>query len=188
MPTINELKNDDKVVNFSKIETLKNEDPKDFHTKQETSSKYKVEREAQIENGLAVIGNAFPNTNPLILLLGKWWEVKTARAEVKKLIDKEAKKEGYDKNQYLQEILKEDVEKLADLSEAINRIKYAVNYFKPRTPQDYKIPMKQISIDGEIYEIAIKLFETAKNDKLSKAKLRNFVIENGNKIETIEEL
>ena len=187
-------------VEFQNVEFLNSENPMDHIVdKVTTSSKYNAEREKEIGNGLKSLieiskiedadGNKIFPINPLLINLGAWWEVKEARAEVKKLIDAEGLAKGFDKNQYLQEILKSEVDALSDLGEAINRIKYSVTYFKPRTKPNYKIPMKQVRIDDSIYNIAIASFNDAKeNQKLTGKKLKQFVIDNGTIMNEIEQL
>lgn len=190
MSKINKLKNqvENETVTFSK-EYLTETNPLSIIVEGETtSSKYDKEREEKIGKGIDLIKEKFPNINPLTILLGLFWEHKTARAEVKKMIDAEAEEKGFDKNQYLQEVLREDVESLSDFSEAINRLKYAINYYKPRNPQNYKVPTKQVRVGDDLYEIAIKDFEEARTTTKSAKQLKAYVIENGKKIEGIETL
>lgn len=180
--------------NFSDIDFLQETDPSDFHTENSVSSKYDKDREKEIVDGIAVIAGLGLEVNPLLLMLGKWWEVKQARAEIKKMIDAEATSLGHDKNDYLQVVLAEQVTQLAAMGEAISRIKYAKTYFKPRGTYTSKLPMKQVSIDGVVYELPLIKYNEARaeyGEKLNKAdkdKIIKFVKSIGNEVSSIEEL
>ncbi len=172
---------------FNDLEWLQNNNPADYIVAGETTTKkYNEEREEEIKSGLVVIADKF-SVNPLLVELARWWEHKIARGEIKKLIDAEAEKAGFDQVQYLQEVLRDEVKKLADASQAINRMKYSVNYFKPRNAKTYKVPMKQISVEGVLYNIPVLEFQKARTE-MKKAELIDFVKTNGTIVEGIESL
>ena len=129
------------------------------------SKKFNEEREPKVQNGLALVSELLGDKiNPLVLLLAKWWEVKPARATIKKLIDEEAASKNIPDDVYLQINLRENVDKLGALSQATDRMKYAINYFKPRAGVGLKDTFKIMSIDGENYNVSLTKLEKAKVD------------------------
>ncbi len=126
-----------------------------------TSAKFDIVREPKVQNGLGIIEEFMGESiNPLILLLAKWWENKPARAEIKKMIDAEAAEKGIASDNYLQVDLRENVEKLSQIQNAIDRMKYSINYFKPRAGLSNKVISKQVNLRGEIYSVPMnKLVE-----------------------------
>lgn len=124
-----------------------------------TSSKYEAEREAKVQAGLKGIASLIPSINPLVVLLGKYWENKSARASIKNMIDAEAKAKGLDEDYYLQTILRKQIDELSELQQGIERMKYSITYFKPREGKQKEV-FVQKSIDGVWYNISlIKLTE-----------------------------
>lgn len=152
-------------VNYADIEWLENENPMDFVSPDNSSSKFDEKREIVIQQGLPVVAALTLDgvtINPLLILLGKWWEVKPARASIKKLIDEEAIAKGIDPAVYLQVNLAKEVDKISEMQSAIDRIKYAKTYFKPRKPLTDKIITKPIAIDGLVYIVPVAEFEACK--------------------------
>lgn len=153
---LNQLK-----VDGSNIEWLEKENALDHldETNLEiVSSKFKKDREIEVQKGLEILKNLEINgtkLNPLIILLGKFWEHKPIRKEVKALIDKEAEELGYDPVDYLQNVLGSQIEKFAEIQTAIDRIKYAKTYFIPRGTHKVTIKTTPMSIDGEIWNVPI---------------------------------
>lgn len=120
------------------------------------SKKFDKAREPKVQAGLVVIGELMGGTiASLILLLGKWWEVKPARAEIKKMIDEEAEKLGRPADHYLQVDLRTNVDKLATIQNAIDRLRYAITYFKPRGGLSSKEVFKSVMINGQVYSVSI---------------------------------
>lgn len=173
-----------KKQNFSDRKWLEENDPT-FPVEQ-TSAKYDAEREPKVQNGLKVIKELGIEINPLILLLGKFWENKVARAEIKKMIDAEAEAKGVAADQYLQIDLRKNVDKLSTIQNACDRLKYAITYFKPRGGLSNKIIFKQILISGEMYNVPMdKLVEikTQYPDPKDKDKMVKAIIDVSTKIE-----
>lgn len=149
--------------NYSDIEWLKANDPKNFF-EGHVSSKFDAEREVAIVSGLTTLAGMkeiFP-INPLLILLALWWEVKPARAEIKKMIDAEAEAKGFDSADYLQNILGAEVEKAINIQTAFDRIRYAKTYYKPRAGVTPKVITKQINIKGITYNVPVVELEKAK--------------------------
>lgn len=147
--------------NYKDLEFLKN-NPADFKP-EFTSSKYDTEREPKVQKGLNAISELLGDkVNPLIILLGKWWEVKPARKFIKELIDAEAEKLSKDKNVYLQVELRENVDKLSEIQNAVDRLQYTITYFKPRGGIKTKEIFKNMKIDGITYNINMAKLEEAK--------------------------
>lgn len=173
------------VPQFGSIEWLNANDPKNFF-EGNTSSKFEPEREDAIVKGLTTLvgmKEIFP-INPLLILLALWWEVKPARAEIKKLIDEEAKTKGFDPADYLQNIIGIEVKKLSEVQTAVDRVKYAVTYFKPRAGVTPKVPTKQININGTIYNVSIVELEKAKIEFASdRAAMAEYLISIAQQIE-----
>jgi hypothetical protein len=179
---VNEVES--KNQNFSNREWLENNNP--TFPEEQTSAKYDAEREPKVQNGLKIIKELGIEINPLVLLLGKWWENKTARAEIKKMIDAEAQAKGVADDKYLQIDLRENVDKLSTIQNATDRLRYAITYFKPRGGLSNKTIFKQISISGELFNVPMdKLVEikTQYPDPKDKTKMVEAIIAVSTKIE-----
>jgi hypothetical protein len=151
---------------YSSLEWLNANNPMDFINETTASSKFDKDREVKISDGLVVIGSitvAGTQINPLLLLLARWWEVKPARTEIKKMIDAEATVKGFAADVYMQIELAKEVNALAEMQSAVDRIRYAKTYYKPRNRElSTAVPTKQLSIDGEVYLVPVAEFEKAK--------------------------
>lgn len=151
---------------FKDVEFLKEADPKDYHVDENISTKYDKEREDKVYLGLQLISSiklaSDKPVNPLLILLGKWWEVKPARSGIKSLLDAEAAAKGYPSDVYLQIELKKEIDELSELQTAIDRLRYSITYFKPRKPLSNKVPMSQISIDKIYYSVPTAALVEAK--------------------------
>ena len=173
------------VVDFTDINYLKNNYP--IFPEEHTSKKFKPEREPKVILGLGAVEKLLPELSPTFILMCKWWENKTARTELKKLLDAEAESKGIDPVVYLQEIIRKDVDLLASIREAIDRMAYACTYFKPRG--GVKDTYKTMRIRGELYNVNLRVLNELKamysNDKEA---LLDAACEAFNKIEALEEL
>lgn len=154
------------------------------------SSKYDEKREPKVQAGLVSIQDLLGDKiNPLLILLGKWWENKTARAAIKKMIDAEAAAKNTPEDVYLQQVLRENVDKLAEIQSAVDRLRYAITYFKPRGGVGIKPVFKPMSIDGVNYNVNLAVLTEAKelfpNDK---KQIKAYVVERSEKIEIEEYL
>ncbi len=168
-------------VNPTELETSSNPDlsNRDYLEKNDpdfspefASSKYDAEREPKVQEGLLVIQELLGDKiNPLIILLGKYWEIKPARAAIKKMIDAEAASLNIPADHYMQKTLRENIDKLASISQAIDRLKYAITYFKPRPGKETKDVFQTMSIDGTMYSVSLnelaKAKETFGTDKVA---------------------
>jgi hypothetical protein len=157
---------DENTPKFTEREWLENNNPLEFINETTASSKYDATRETKIHDGITIIGSITlgGNTvNPLLLLLGRWWEVKPARQEIKKMIDAEAAVKGFPADVYMQLELGKEVDALAEMQSAIDRIRYAKTYFKPRNRElSNTVITKPLQIDGVIYDVPVKELEAAK--------------------------
>ncbi len=152
---------------FGDLEWLQKSNPLDYVSKEVSSSKFDEEREKAIQTGLPTVANLALDgvtINPLLIMLAKWWEVKPARSAIKKMIDDEAAAKGIDSAVYLQVNLAKEVDKISEMQNAIDRIRYAKTYFKPRKPLTDRIITKPVNIDGVVYIVPVALFEQAKID------------------------
>lgn len=127
------------------------------------SSKYDHEREPKIQAGLVELQKLFPDVNPIIWLLGKWWENKASRASIKNAIDKEAQAAGIDPVIYMQNNLRDQIEPLKNMVSAIERVSYAITYFKPREAVAAK-KTKPMTIDNVMYNVPIVRAEELKKE------------------------
>ena len=177
---------------FDNLYWLKETSPAPFHVQANVSSKYDVKREPEILLGLEKISEIMPNQLPVeLIMLAKWWEVKPARAAIKKLIDAKADAEGYDKVTYMQEILRKKVDELNAIKGCIDRLSYTITYFKPRKDFVSKVPMKQIrALDGEIYKVPVNTLEQIKQQFVGdREAISKAIIEVGEKVgNEVEEL
>ena len=157
--------NANKDVSYTDVEWLEKENPLDYVGEDVSSSKFEEEREKNVQKGLPILASISINgvaINKLLILLGKWWEVKPARNAIKKLIDEEAFVKGMDSAVYLQVELAKQVDIFAEMGTALDRIKYAKTYYKPRKPLSEKIITKLLSIDNVVYVVPVMLLEEAK--------------------------
>lgn len=178
------------VPEFGNLEWLKKSNPSNYHTTANVSTKFDIERESDIVMGIDEIKKLYPTVNELVLLLGLWWEVKPARAGIKKLIDEEAKSVGFAPDMYLQDELKKQILPIRALCAASDRIAYAITYFKPRTGLSNKVPTVQVRIEGKLWELPKSVYETLKNEYAGKpelkAELREKVIASSKEVEEVE--
>ena len=140
-------------LNFGSLQWLKENQP--IFPEEISSAKLNMEREPKVQSGANAISALSKEFNPLMLLLAIWWENKEARKTIKKTLDEEAVAKGYDTNHYMQDILRKEVEKWEGLQEVVNRMKYAITYFKPREGRD-KEQFKQYAIGNVIYNVSLK--------------------------------
>lgn len=173
------------VVDFTNIDFLKNNYP--MFPEECTSKKYNPEREPKVIVGLGAVEKLMPSMSPTFVLMCKWWENKTARTELKKVLDAEAEAKGIDPVVYLQETIKKDVDLLASIREAIDRMAYAVTYYKPRggMKDTYKI----MKIRGELYNVNLRILNELKAEYAGdKEALLDAACEVFSKVEAMEEL
>lgn len=178
-------------INYSSREWLEANDPAQFHTPENVTPKYELERENRVADGLSLIESFVKNgvieINPLTILLAKWWEVKPARNEIKKMIDAEATSKDIDTTDYMQEKLAGEVDLLKNVQTAIDRARYAVTYFKPRVAKS-KVVMKNLKIGDVFYQVPETLLAELKEKHGSDTKkISAYIVKNCAKTE-IEEL
>lgn len=115
------------------------------------SKKLKLDREPSVQAGLQVMNKiSGESINSLLLLLGAWWENKEARKVIKRAIDDEARSKGMSEVEYLQQELRDQFRPFEALQDAVERLKYAITYFKPR-PGKEKETYIRITIDEQIW-------------------------------------
>lgn len=168
-------------ANFSNAEWLAANNPADFFSPEVSTNKLNPEREPSIAAGLKEIAklgkeNESLNVNPLVILLGLWWEVKPARAEIKRMIDKDAKTMGVSSDVYIQKTLRSEVEKFTAIRDAADRLSYAINFYKPRRPLNEKVEMVKIKIDGVVYEVAKPELIAAKATYSDRDQLKEYIL------------
>jgi len=128
-----------------------------------TSKKFDANREPKVQSGLNAIKVLMPEAiNPLILLLGKWWECKPARSSIKDMIDAEAAKFNIPPDRYLQIELRKNVDMLSTIQQAVDRLRYSITYFKPRAGVSTKEIFKIMTIDGVMYNVSLTELESAR--------------------------
>jgi hypothetical protein len=137
------------------LESNKPSFPKEF-----VSSKFNAIGETEVQAGVAIMSVMFQDINPLVILLAKWWEVKPARAAIKKMIDQEADDKCQPRDYYLQEVLRKPVDLAAALKRGIERASYAITYFKPRDPKEV---FKVMKINGSPYNVSLKELAIARS-------------------------
>lgn len=172
-------------VDFTNIDFLKKNNP--IFPDEHTSKKYNPAREPKVTLGLGAVEKLLPSLSPTFILMCKWWENKTARTELKKILDAEAEAKGIDPVVYLQDTIRKDVDLLASIREAIDRMAYAVTYFKPRG--GVKDTFKTMRIRGELYNVNLRILnELQAKYADDKEALLDAACEIFNKIEAVEEL
>lgn len=146
------------VPQYDNIEWLSTMTP--IFPEEHTSAKCKLEREPKVQNGIERIKEIDPEFPKLLCLLAIWWENKEARKTIKQAIDDEATAKGIDPVQYMQVNLRQFAEKYDGLADAVDRMKYATTYFKPRG--GVKDTYKAMRINGEIYNVNLRIFAELK--------------------------
>lgn len=156
---------------YNNPEWLAKTDPTPYFSKEVSTNKYDPEREPKIARGLKKIADlgskiADLQIHPLMLLLAKWWEVKPARAEIKKMLDEAAKNEGYTSEDFIQNHIGAQINVYEDLGQCIDRLCYARNYYKPRRPINTTVRVKVLSItdkDGNkaVYDVPVPEYNKA---------------------------
>jgi len=174
-------------VNYSDREYLEKNAPE--FLPEFISKKYDAEREPKVQEGLKAVAELMSGKiNPLVILLAKWWEVKPARAAIKKMIDAEAAEKNQPEDVYLQITLRENVDKLSTISQAVDRMAYSITYFKPRAGVSAKEVTKVMTIDGQMYNVSLnKLAEAKVTFGDDKEGLKAYIKEASTKME-IEEI
>lgn len=171
---------------YDNIEWLRNVTP--FFPEELTSAKCKLDREPKVQDGLTRIAEMDKEFPELFKLLGLWWENKEARKNIKNMIDDEAVKKGYDPVTYMQNILRGFAMKYDGLADAVDRLKYATTYFKPRG--GVKDTYKLVLIDGVQYNVNLRVLAELKEKYIGETdntKLKEELKKVSEKIE-IEEL
>lgn len=147
-----------------------------------TYSNYKEETEPDIQNSLKSLGRILDVINPkdanndIAILMGKYWNDRETFAVIKKEAEERAAKEGIPFDIYMETKIRPIIEKV-DTALAVSRIKYALNYLKPREGKA-KVQMQQIIIDKKVYEISdrkyheIKTLFAGDKDAIKKALLK----------------
>lgn len=132
-------------------------------TEEFASSKFDPEREVKVQNGLNEIQLLLgEKIDPLVYLLAKWWEIKPARAAIKKMIDEKAKANNIPVDIFMGVNLRENVDKLGGISQAVDRMKYSLTYYKPRPGKESKDVFKQMLIDDVLYNVSLTALNNAK--------------------------
>lgn len=171
---------------YDNIEWLRNVTP--FFPEELTSAKCKLDREPKVQDGLTRIAEMDKEFPELFKLLGLWWENKEARKNIKNMIDDEAVKKGYDPVNYMQNVLRGFAMKYDGLADAVDRLKYATTYFKPRG--GVKDTYKLVLIDGVQYNVNLRVLAELKEKYIGEkdnTKLKEELKKVSEKIE-IEEL
>ena len=143
---------------YDNIDWLRNVTP--FFPEELTSAKCKLDREPKVQDGLTRIAEMDKEFPELFKLLGLWWENKEARKNIKNMIDDEAVKKGYDPVNYMQNVLRGFAMKYDGLADAVDRLKYATTYFKPRG--GVKDTYKLVLIDGVQYNVNLRVLAELK--------------------------
>lgn len=143
---------------YDNIEWLRNVKP--FFPEELTSAKCKLDREPKVQDGLTRIAEMDKDFPELFKLLGLWWENKEARKNIKNMIDDEAVAKGYDPVSYMQNVLRGFAIKYDGLADAVDRLKYATTYFKPRG--GVKDTYKLVLIDGVQYNVNLRILAELK--------------------------
>ena len=144
---------------YDNIDWLRNVTP--FFPEELTSAKCKLDREPKVQDGLTRIAEMDKEFPELFKLLGLWWENKEARKNIKNMIDDEAVKKGYDPVNYMQNVLRGFAMKYDGLADAVDRLKYATTYFKPRG--GVKDTYKLVLIDGVQYNVNLRILAELKD-------------------------
>lgn len=122
--------------------------------------------------------------------LNKFWHNRTKYREVYKEIKNELEAQGIDIVDWMQTTIRPQVEEndMALIIKALSRMKYALNYHKPREGQTRKANLITIKIDGNLYQVDKLKLSELKTSITDKDKLKAKLIEVAKPIETTEEL
>lgn len=122
--------------------------------------------------------------------LNKFWHNRTKYREVYKEIKNELEAQGIDIVDWMQTTIRPQVEEndMALIIKALSRMKYALNYHKPREGQTRKANLITIKIDGNLYQVDKLKLSELKTTITDRDELKAKLIEVAKPIETTEEL
>lgn len=122
--------------------------------------------------------------------LNKFWHNRTKYREVYKEIKNELEAQGIDIVDWMQTTIRPQVEEndMALIIKALSRMKYALNYHKPREGQTRKANLITIKIDGNLYQVDKLKLSELKTSITDRDELKAKLIEVAKPIETTEEL
>lgn len=122
--------------------------------------------------------------------LNKFWHNRTKYREVYKEIKNELEAQGIDIVDWMQTTVRPQVEEndMSLIIKALSRMKYALNYHKPREGQTRKANLITIKIDGNLYQVDKLKLSELKTTITDRDELKAKLIEVAKPIETTEEL
>lgn len=123
----------------------------------------KPEDEQVIIEGMDILKAEFGISSTLHII-GKHWNDRPVFRRAVELIKEEAAKTGKTYDDYLNEVLRPEVEKLDKMQKGLSRLKYALNYMKsrPGKEKDSISPIKML--DGTQRMISLRTFTKLKAD------------------------
>ena len=170
---------------------LAQHDPTPYFNPEVSTNKYDPEREPKIAAGLVAIAEIAANVptlaiNPLMLLLAKWWEVKPARAEIKKAIYAEATQRGYMGEDWMQNHIGKEIERYSNIAEAVARLNYAKTMYKPRREIKTNLITTAVRIEGQLYDVPRALYNELVESKTDRETMKAKLLEVAVKREVLE--
>lgn len=128
--------------------------------------------------------------DPRFIRLNKAWHNRPLYREIYKEIKEELEAQGIDIVDWMQTTVRPQVEEndMALIIKALSRMKYALNYHKPREGQTRKANLITIKIDGKLYQVDKLKLSELKTTITNRDELKAKLIEVAKPIETSEEL
>lgn len=128
--------------------------------------------------------------DPRFVRLNKFWHNRPKYREVYAEIKAELESQGIDIVDWLQSTVRQQVEQndMSLIIKALSRMKYALNYHKPREGQTRKANLITIKIDGNLYQVDKLKLSELKTSITDKNELKAKLIEVAKPIETSEDL
>lgn len=122
--------------------------------------------------------------------LNKVWHNRPKYREVYKEIKEELEAQGIDIIDWMQDTVRKQVEEndMALIIKALSRMKYALNYHKPREGQTRKANLITIKIDGNLYQVDKLKLSELKTTVTDRDEMKAKLLEFAKPIETTEEL
>lgn len=145
-----------------------------------------IEDESNELKGLDLINGV----DERFIKLNKLWHNRTKYREVYKEIKEELEAQGIDIVEWMQSTVRKQVEDndMSLIIKALSRLKYALNYHKPREGQSRKMNLITIKIDGSLYQVDKLKLSELKSTISDKNELKAKLIEVAKPIETSEDL
>jgi hypothetical protein len=144
--------------------------------------------EMAVLNGLEVLREKY-GLSDLAFILGKFWNDRDTWSRCKELALNEASKRGMEFTDFVQNVLRAEVDKLDELQSGLSRLKYCFNYMKPRAGSEKDVTTTIKLPGGATRIISLRKLNELKENYQSHQDKEIFIaqiIENSTENQTLE--